>query len=276
MYKKDMDKSAKGKIMMYKNFPSQHVAKRHVEIWLPESYDSDRNKKYPVIYMHDGQNIFNPKTSTNQIDWGIDKILSQLSIDEKMPEVIVVAAWNTPLRIAEYMPQKAFDLLSHEQLASIPNVKGFNPRSDQYLRFIVEELKPYIDNTYPTLKGMENTAMMGASMGGLISLYAISEYPDVFGYAGCMSTHFPIGNGIMLDYMKDNLPDPDNHKIYFDYGTKTLDAEYEPYQKKADKIMKEKGWEENENWVTKKFEGHDHSEKAWRSRVHIPLQFFFG
>jgi len=268
--------NTEGKIMIYKNFLSKHVPSRQVEVWLPPSFESNKDKKYPVIYMHDGQNIFNPQTSSQQIDWGIDGILTQLIDADKIPEIIVVAAWSTPLRIAEYMPQKAFNLLSKEQLARIPNVKGFRPQSDQYLKFIVEELKPYIDQTYPTLPDRNNTAIMGASMGGLISLYAISEYPEVFGYAGCLSTHFPIGDGIMLDYMRKHLPDPDSHKIYFDFGTKTLDAQYEPYQKKADQIMKEQGWEENKNWVTKKFEGHDHSEKAWRSRVHIPLLFFFG
>lgn len=266
----------KGKVIVYKTFSSKHVASRQVEVWLPPSFDSNPSKRYPVIYMHDGQNIFNPRTSTNQVDWGIDEILTQLISEGKLKEIIVVAIWSTPLRIVEYMPQKAFDLLTKEQLARIPNVYGFKPMSDQYLNFVVKEVKPYIDKTYPTLKNRDNTALMGASMGGLVSLYGISEYPDVFGYAGCLSTHFPIGNGIVLEYMKNNLPDPDTHKIYFDYGTKTLDAQYEPYQKIADKIMREAGWNENENWMTKKFEGHDHSEKSWRSRVHIPLLFFFG
>jgi len=276
MYEINKKVSEKGKIMMYRYFESKHVASRHVEIWLPPSYESSGNKKYPVIYMHDGQNIFNPRTASQQVDWGIDEILTRLFNEEKIPEIIVVAAWNTPLRISEYMPQKAFDMLTNEQLARIPNIRGFNPQSDQYLKFIVEELKPFIDKTYPTLPDREHTAIMGASMGGLISLYAISEYPDIFGYAGCLSTHFPIGDGIMLDYMREHLPEPDSHKLYFDFGTKTLDAQYEPYQRKADRIMKDKGWEENVNWMTKKFEGHDHSEKSWRSRVHIPLLFFFG
>lgn len=148
--------------------------------------------------------------------------------------------------------------------------------SDQYLNFIVEEVKPFIGKTFPTLIDRDNTALMEASMGGLISLYGISEYPEVFGYAACLSTHFPIINGIMLEYMKTNLPDPITHKIYFDYGIKTLDVQYEPYQKLADQIMRDAGWIENVNWATKKFEGHDHSEKSWRSRVHIPLVFMFG
>ncbi|KEO73753.1 alpha/beta hydrolase [Anditalea andensis] len=263
------------KIMMHLNFSSKHVANRSVEVWLPPGYEGKKEKKYPVIYMHDGQFIFNSKNNS-QADWGMDQLLSTLISEGKTPEIIVVAIWNTPYRIAEYMPQKAFDLLSHEQLANIPNIKGFRPQSDEYLKFIVTELKPFIDHTYPTLPERENTAIMGASMGGLISLYAICEYPEIFGYAGCLSTHFPIGNGIMLEYLKSHLPEPEHHKIYYDFGTRTLDAQYEPYQRKVDLMMKEQGWVENKNWITKKFEGHDHSEKAWRSRVHIPLIFFFG
>ena len=93
--------------------------------------------------------------------------------------------------------------------------------SDHYLRFIVEELKPYVDAHYRTLPDQHNTFIMGSSMGGLISLYAMCEYPHVFGGAGCVSTHFPIGRGIALKYMQDNLPDPKTHKFYFDYGTRT-------------------------------------------------------
>ena len=113
-------------------------------------------------------------------------------------------------------------------------------------------------------------------MGGLISCYAISEYPKVFGGAGCISTHFPAGEGVVIDYFKENLPSPKNHKIYFDYGTEALDAQYEPYQKKMDLVMKKRGWTRGKNWITRKFQGADHSERAWRKRIHIPLEFLLG
>jgi hypothetical protein len=76
-------------------------------------------------------------------------------------------------------------------------------------------------------------------------------------------------------YLSVNLPSPETHKIYFDYGTKTLDAAYEPYQKKVDKLMSAAGYTDK-NWMTKKFEGHDHSERSWASRLHIPLTFLLG
>jgi predicted alpha/beta superfamily hydrolase len=113
-------------------------------------------------------------------------------------------------------------------------------------------------------------------MGGLISLYAISEYPDIFGGAICMSTHWPIANGVTVGYVKDHLPSPQSHKLYFDYGTKTLDAQYEQYQTIVDDMIKQAGYEYGKNWVTRKFPGADHSERSWRKRVHIPLTLMLG
>ena len=90
---------------------------------------------------------------------------------------------------------------------------------------------------YKTDRGRNSTFLAGASMGGLISAYAISEYPNVFGGAACLSTHWPALNGVFIEYLKNNLPSPDNHMVYFDYGTKGLDANYEPYQLKVDSLM---------------------------------------
>ena len=148
--------------------------------------------------------------------------------------------------------------------------------SDEYLKFLVEELKPFIDDNYSTKADRGNTFILGSSMGGLISCYAISEYPDVFGGAVCMSTHWPALNGVFLKYVQRNLPDPETHKIYFDYGTKTLDSLYEPYQLQADRMMKERAYKLDSNWMTKKFEGAIHDEDAWSDRLHIPLEFLLG
>jgi predicted alpha/beta superfamily hydrolase len=139
---------------------------------------------------------------------------------------------------------------------------------------VVEELKQFIDSTYRTLTDRKNTFIMGSSMGGLISAYAMCEYPDVFGGAGCISTHWLAGDGIVIDYLKKHLPDPHSHKFYFDYGNETLDASYEPYQQKVDAVMKNAGYKEGKNWLTRKFVGAEHSERAWSKRVDVPLQFF--
>jgi len=137
------------------------------------------------------------------------------------------------------------------------------------LKFLVTELKPYIDNHFSTLKNRENTVIAGSSMGGLISMYAICEYPEVFGGAACISTHWPgtfssENNPIpdaFLNYMNSHLPDPKTHQFYFDYGNKTLDALYPELQKKVDLLMKNKGFTPS-TWTTQFFEGKDHSEKS--------------
>jgi predicted alpha/beta superfamily hydrolase len=124
---------------------------------------------------------------------------------------------------------------------------------------------------------------MGSSMGGLISMYAICEYPKVFGSAGCMSTHWPgifttVDNpipAVFLDYLDKHLPSPKDHKLYFDYGSATLDAMYKPYQTKADSIMRAHGYADK-NWITREFPGDDHSEKSWNRRLAIPLTFLLG
>ena len=123
---------------------------------------------------------------------------------------------------------------------------------------------------------------MGSSRGGLISLYALMEYPEIFGSAAALSTHWPIKYDMdnnpypdqFLQYMRQHLPAPDAHRIYFDYGTATLDAMYPALQAKADEVMRAKGYDSS-NWQTLKFEGAEHSEKAWAERLDIPMQFLF-
>lgn len=110
-------------------------------------------------------------------------------------------------------------------------------------------------------------------MGGLISLYALCTHHDVFGAAGCLSTHWPIGGSYLVQAISDLLPRPGVHRIYYDYGTATLDAEYEPFQLEMDHCMEMAGYRRDIDWVTRKFLEADHSEAAWRTRVDIPLAF---
>ena len=120
-------------------------------------------------------------------------------------------------------------------------------------------------------------------MGGLISLYAICEYPGVFGGAACLSTHWTVffrseNNpipGAIMSYLENHLPPPQNHKVYFDHGTVDIDALYDHYQKEADNLMRSNGFR-SKNWETLIFKGEDHSENAWRKRLSIPLQFLMA
>ena len=259
-----------GSVTRYAAFPSKYVAARNVDVWVPANYS--RNRRYRVIYMHDGQNLFNPKEGYGGMEWGIDETMTRLHIEDAIRDTIVVGIWNSPKRFQEYMPQDAMKLLPAERAAAM---NAGEVISDSYLRFIVEELKPFIDRQYRTAAGRNGTYITGSSMGGLISLYAYIKYPAVFGGAACVSTHFPAADGIMVDYIKQAMPRPDGRRIYFDYGTETLDSTYEPFQLKADAVMREKGYGPK-NWVTRKFEGEEHSERSWRKRADVPLRFLVG
>lgn len=146
---------------------------------------------------------------------------------------------------------------------------------------MVNELKPFIDKNFSTNKIAKYIFIAGSSMGGLITIYALCKYPKVFGGAACLSTHWPkifkADNPFpkaMQAYLKVNLPVAKNHKIYFDYGTETLDVMYEPFQLQVDSIMQSKLYSfKNNDWITQKFEGENHSEVAWRKRLNIPILF---
>ncbi len=258
-----------------------------MEVWLPENYDS--KKRYAVLYMNDGQSLFDADITWNHQSWDVDDVVTKLLRENKIMDVIVVAVWNGQnTRHADYFPQKPYERLTvtqrdtiTAQLQRAARTKDvFNPVSDNYLKFLVTELKPFIDKTYPTYTDSKHTFIAGASMGGLISMYAICEYPNVFGGAACLSTHWPgifsvEGNPVpdaFVTYLSKHLPNQKNHKIYFDCGDQTLDALYPPLQKKADAIMKAKGFTEK-SWITKYFPGDDHSEKSWNKRLHIPFLF---
>lgn len=274
----------KGMVIRLTNFPSKFVKARNIDIWLPPEYD--KSKQYPVLYMHDGQMLFDKRITWNKQAWEVDKVVSQLIKEEKIPPVIVVGIWNTEARHEEYFPQRITEYISTKDLNTLKTeevelIKN-KITSDNYLKFLVGELKPHIDKNYPTLSDKANTYIAGSSMGGLISMYAFCEYPDVFGGATCLSTHWigfwednkVIPNGFQ-NYLFENIPTASAAKIYFDYGTETLDAFYEPHQLAIDEILKEKGYTSS-NWMTKKFQGADHSEIAWNKRFHIPLVFLLN
>ena len=268
--------------IVYKNFPSKFVSSRNIEVWLPDGYDS--SKALPALYMFDGQNIFHGKKGwiENKYNhgWQVDETLDSLFLTGIAPKLIVIGIFNTGIkRRSEYMPAKPKDEIEKRILKAEKweqeEYKKYGITSDQFLKFIVEELKPFIDANYKTIKERENTFLAGSSMGGLISLYAICEYPNIFGGAACLSTHWPALDGVFIEYLKTNIPNPKNHKIYFDYGTSGLDNKYEPYQLLVDSLMVINGYKKNKNWLTKKFIGEDHNEDFWRDRFHYPIEFFF-
>ncbi|MFZ4106623.1 alpha/beta hydrolase [Flavobacterium sp.] len=291
LFAQALPKVSSGTLERIENLSSKYVTSRNIDIWLPENYSA--SKKYSVLYMQDGSMLYDAETTWNKQAWDVDDILGKLINESKIQEVIVVGIWNGgTTRHIDYFPQKPFESLTNNQQDSIYKANRSNGQSvfnngkinsDNYLKFIVQEVKPIIDKKYSVYTDISHTFVAGSSMGGLISLYAICEYPKIFGGAACMSTHWPgifaLEHNPIPDaffaYLKKYLPNPEGHKIYFDYGTTTLDSIYQTLQPKVDAIMKEKGYETS-NWMTRKFEGDDHSEKSWSQRFAIPIVFLLG
>ena len=186
-----------GRIDRIDSFPSKFIVPRAVDIWLPKNYTATKN--YNVLYMHDGQMLFDSTSTWNKQEWKVDEVASQLMQENKVQDFIVVAIWNIPnLRHMDLYPKKSYESLSKElkekiQMEAKKSQFPFDDskiNSDNYLKFIVEELKPYIDKKYSVFTTANHTAIMGSSMGGLISMYALCEYPTIFGKAACLSTHW--------------------------------------------------------------------------------------
>jgi enterochelin esterase-like enzyme len=256
---------------------SRHVDPRPVDVWLPADYSTA--KRYHVLYMHDGQMLFDASKSWNQQSWNVHRAVDRGVREGRLHDTLIVGVWNAgPLRHSEYFPEKFLPWVA-EPLRSAFTQAGLagQPRADAYLRYLVEELKPAIDARYATVSGPEGTFIMGSSMGGLISLYALCEYPQVFGGAAALSTHW-VGtheaNAALplaaFNYLRDHLPDPATHRLYMDRGTAELDALYGPAQTFVDQLARDRGFTAP-RFDSRVFEGASHTEAAWSTRVDIPL-----
>lgn len=281
---RQQQKADAGQLDIYENFATELIPQRTVLVWLPEDYNPQNH--YAVLYMHDGQMLFDEQTSWNKQSWNVDAVAQRLQDEGRCRPFIVVGIDNHPTnRLTEYTPARMLSYLDQEN-ALLNSYKREAFIADNYLRFIVEELKPFIDSRYSTLSDRENTLIMGSSMGGLISLYALCEYPEHFGAAACLSTHTPAAIGdfeheaepwskAFRDYLKDNLPAANSRVVYMDYGDGTIDAGYGPYQALVDSLFAEKGWTEP-HFISRFFPGHQHDETSWQQRLHIPLELLLG
>lgn len=281
---------ASGRIDRLSHFPSRHVDARHVDVWLPDNFDAleAAGQRFNVIYMHDGQMLFDARTTWNKQAWNVDRPLTRLMQSGQLAPTLVVGVWNNgQFRHSEYFPQKYLQHMRSEPREQLIQ-KGLQgkPQSDAYLRFLVEELKPAIDALYPTHPGAAHTAIMGSSMGGLISVYAMNEYPHIFGNAAGLSTHwigsFEPNSHMPLAayvYLRDHLANPQSHRLYQDHGTIELDALYTPYQVFIDQLVRDRGYTDrgsSPNFMSRVFKGTGHNERAWADRLDIPLLFLFG
>lgn len=252
-----------------------------VDVWLPEGYDARREKPYPVLYMHDGQNLFDKSTTWNGQAWEMDSVVSALIGAGKIEAPVIVGIHSfSETRLADLMPQKALETVDGLPASFQVNNPDVALRGDAYASFVANTLRPLVVERYNVSTDREHTLVSGSSMGGLMSIYILCEYPDVFGKAACLSTHWP-GHPdggwpldlAMLRYLERNLPSPHGHSIYFDHGTEEIDSFYEPAESRVVELLKSKGYVEGQTLDHFIDEGAGHQEKYWKRRVARPLMF---
>ena len=244
-----------GTVRFHRGFvPTSLKYARRITVWLPPSYDSALARRYPVLYMHDGQNIIDPRTAFGGHEWHADEVADSLIRHGKMEEIIIVGISNSPDRTLEYSDTT-------------------NGRA--YASFVVDQLKPMIDSTYRTKSDRANTAVMGSSMGGLISFLFVWWHPEVFSKAACLSSAFRWDHDKILHQVDTARELPRDIKIYLDCGTAGLEGELRPGFERMHQLLEAKGLIEGKTLTGFLDEGAEHTERAWANRLWRPLEFLF-
>jgi predicted alpha/beta superfamily hydrolase len=257
-----------GNIQSHPNFPSKILGnRRDVLVYLPPGYGRFSRRRYPVLYLHDGQNVFDAATSFAGVEWGVDETAQRLIGEGLIEPLIIVAVFNMGEdRIHEYAHTRGvYDHTSERKKRS----RGL---ARQYGDFLINELKPYIDRKYRTKRRAEFTALGGSSLGGLVTLAIGILYPQAFTRLIVMSPSL-----WWDDFSIYRLVDSINHKpplkIWLDTGTN--EPGWEQVRELRDRLAK-KGWKVFDDLRYLEVKGADHSEGAWAARVDPALRFLFS
>jgi predicted alpha/beta superfamily hydrolase len=199
-----------GDVRVHKGFAGRNLAPRNLWVYLPPGYDQESTRRYPVIYMQDGNNCFDAATSFNGQEWKVDEAFEEGIASGKLPAAIVVGIANTAARVDEYTMVKA---LRGDRRTRIGG------KADLYASFLIDEVKPFIDSTYRTFVDASHTAVIGSSHGGLVSLYLGIRHPGVFGAVGAVSPTLSWGNHWLTNYVRRLHALPVGLRIWIDMGT---------------------------------------------------------
>jgi predicted alpha/beta superfamily hydrolase len=258
--------SLKGRFDYHHHVVSRYlVHNRSLIVYLPPSYDLSQ-RRYPVLYMHDGNNLFDPATAFMGREWQLDVALEKCFYQRLLPEMIVVGIYNTPARLDEY----TFHAHHHD---GHPCGGGGKP----YARFIAEELKPFIDSHYRSESGPAHTAIMGSSLGALISFYTAASYPELFSKVGMMS---PTVYWAHHQILKDVAALPTHLRLWVDIGTEEGSNPHTEETVESTQLLvqalEKRGYVQNVNlgFFIDYLVGHD--EWAWGNRVDKALRFLFA
>ena len=252
-------------IRIHENFGSSFLdAPRNVLVYLPPDYGQNPERRYPVLYMHDGQNLMNAEDAFGGVAWGVDETAQALILENQIEPIIIVGIYNAgEKRIDEYTPSKSRG----------GRMKGRGGQADTYGRMIIEELKPFIDNEYLTKPDREFTALGGSSLGGLVSLYLGFKRPDVFSRLAVISPAVWWANNQIIReaaLIGERLP----LRIWLDIGKK------EGYRIKHQvralrEILLANGWHDGLDFAYFEIPEAAHDESAWANRFGEVLKFLF-
>lgn len=250
-------------------------AGRTVEIWAPQEPSSH------LLLAHDGQNVFDGKTSTHRgKTWEMAQRAYKVSYETGVIPPVIIAIWHSstkadPMgRAKDLSPQRFFQ---EDVPVNLPNISKSDLellRGDRYLESIFGIYVPQLLEMLQLEIAPSNTALIGSSMGGLSTLYAAHKHPDKFKTALALSPHWVIGGNSLVNRTVAELPQPGSHKIWMSRGTKALDAEYEPFQDLADSLMLQKGYRKDIDFVSKVYKKTGHNEASWASYLDQPLRFW--
>jgi predicted alpha/beta superfamily hydrolase len=256
-----------GTLRTHPAFPSRFLGPRDVIVYLPPGYEKDRERRYPVLYLHDGQNLFDAEHAG--MEWQMDETAERLIRSGAIGPLIVVGIASTDARTDEYTPTAI-----EEKGDDGSVVRKGGGKADLYGKLLVEELKPFIDRTYRTRPERAATALGGASFGGLVSLYLGIQYPQVFGTILAVSPSVWWDNGVVLKKIAA-LPAKTGQRIWVDIGTGEGDEAVTGVQHLRDALTA-KGWKAGADFASMEAEGAQHDELAWAARVEPMLKFVDG
>ena len=241
--------------------PPAGVAPRPLFVYLPPSYGSAPERRYPVLYLHDGQNVWSDPTGCfGHGGWYLDATCDRLIREGALEELILVGVPHGEQRMQEYGTS---NLLA--------------ARADPYVRYLVERLKPWVDQRYRTRPDAANTGILGSSMGGLHAFTLALTHPDVFGQAACLSPSFWFEDGAgtsSFDLLAARGRQP--VRIYVDSGTAGPTQDGAPNTRRMRDALRAAGWEDGRELQHHEAHGAEHNERAWRERAAVPLRFLFG
>ncbi len=268
-----------GRFLEYEHVAAAGLPEQRLTIWLPPGYDKSK-QRYPVLYMHDGHNLFDPAKSNFNKVWAADKAMLAAVKSGKVEPHIIIGVWAPGRdRYRQYLPQTIYQAASGTPRAAMDAMIEGPVMSDAYLAWLAGPLKQWVDASFRTRPGRDDTAIMGSSMGGLMSCYAFLERAETYGRAGCVSSHWPAADPTRVGpanpelialwdgWFAARLGQPGGRRVWMDHGTATLDAFYAPYQQKIDARFAASGWQRGRDWESKVYQGAEHEENAWARRL---------